>query len=243
MKKETVIKIVLVFMLLSFFLGFFWPVLFTPQAENGGNPSPSAQAELSGAFNADAVAQGLVLELDRRMVLACGNANATLMQEFKAGLDSNPRIERAIGIAATGAFDLLFSENSTASDYDRVASDFQALCPAGSAARRALQIEFPNAISFNSTDNSTGSTAGSARLPPYLCGQQNWNCLVSPETTENSTATFKIGITRTAGGSGSEQGFMQEIAAAFSSTPPAQAPSPSSDGSNQANQTGGGTEA
>lgn len=213
-------------MLLSFFLGFFWPILFTPQnGQNDASPSASTPAT-GGAFNANAIAQGRVLELDNRMVLVCNGGNESVMQQFKQDLDSNPSLERVIGIPATGAFDLTLSKNASESEYASIASSFEAICPTGFANRRMLQVEFASAIVFNSTGDASAG-AGSARLPPFICSQPNWNCFAFPSTKQNSTGSFRVSITRNAGASSAETGLMQQILDVNSTLPSTPSASPS----------------
>lgn len=229
MNSQTITKIVLVFILLSFFLGFFWPVLFTPQNNTTGVSSPSPSPQPS-SFTATTTAKARVVQLDTRMIFFCGNANATALQDFKTTLEARPNVERVLGVG--GVYDVLFKKNATRDEYLGAYTLFTGACPQGYAFRRALQMEFPGSLTL--TSNDTGVAPLVVRLPTQLCMQPNWNCFAFPSADENTTGTFMVGITHDETNPNGETGTIQQVPDA-SVTPSA---SPSAGVNSTGNSTG-----
>lgn len=238
MNSQTITKIVLVFIILSFFLGFFWPVLFTPQDNNGNgasSPSPSAQPN---SFTATTTAKARVVQLDLRMLFFCGNANQTALQDFKTVLQAQPHVERVLGVG--GVYDVLFNKNATQDEYLGAYRLFVGACPQGYAFRRALQLEFNGSLTLTSNDTTVDPLV--VRLPTQLCSQPNWNCFAFPSAEVNSTGTFLVGITHDATQPNGETGTIQQIPDANASMAPSPSPSAGSGNSTGAgNSTGNST--
>jgi len=202
LNKTWIIRAGLVFLILSFFIGFFWPVLFTPDGQNPqetATPAPS----VFPAFTSSANATATVKKLDNRMILFCQGASEELSNGLKGELQAMPGVERVL--TASGVFDVVLSAN--ASSAASVAAVFTDACPTGIAYRRALELEFNSTVTFNPP---AGFDPIVARLPSVLCKQANWNCLVFASTQENALISSVATLTRKQ--DGTEEGVIQEVA-------------------------------
>ncbi len=219
MNKVWLIRSGLVFLILSFFIGFFWPVLFTPSEQGEEEPTPTPSA--FPAFTSSANATVTVNKLDNRMLLFCQGASAELSQGLKTEIQAMDGVARVL--AANGVFDVVLSENSSSAA--SVAAAFAGACPSGTAFRRALEVEFNSTVTFTPP---AGFDPIIARVPLALCRQPNWNCLVFASTPENTSASVVATLTRKA--DGNEEGVVQEVPG-FNALPPELSNSTNSTGS------------
>jgi len=200
LNKVWLIRGGLIFLILSFFVGFFWPVLFTPSAQGEQEPTPTPSA--FPAFTSSANATVTVNKLDNRMLLFCQGASAELSQGLKAEFQAMYGVERVL--MANGVFDVVLSANSSSAA--NVAAAFAGACPSGTAYRRALELEFNSTVTFIPP---AGFDPIVARVPLALCMQPNWNCLVFASTPENASASVVATLTRKQ--DGNEEGVVQEV--------------------------------
>ncbi len=201
MDKAWIIRIGLVFLILSFFIGFFWPILFTPTAEKQGvTPSPSVLPAFTASDNTTAT----VKKLENRMILFCKEGKEELFNRLKPEFEGIPGVERVI-VGGT-VFDVSLSANASNQSVGLVNTLFSVNCPTGFAYRRALELDFHSTVNFTPP---AGFDPIVARLPSALCKQPNWSCLVLGSTQENDTISVVVTLTRKA--DGNEEGVVQQV--------------------------------
>ncbi|MFH1056531.1 MAG: hypothetical protein V1717_01905 [Candidatus Micrarchaeota archaeon] len=199
MNRQKLFQYAIIFLILTFFLGFFWPVLYSPKEEASPSASPTP-----ASFSANATATARVAKLGSKVVLYCQQKSQESLGSLKADLEKIAGVSRVL--AGGSLFDVTFTQNATAEDFAAVETSASSYCNASLAFRKALQLEFSGPVSFN---YSGVEGVQSTRLPFDLCSKQNWDCLVFSSTPENSTVGVSISLSNEGG---LEQGTVQEIA-------------------------------
>lgn len=209
LNKAWIIRIGLVFLILSFFIGFFWPIIFTPTPEEAG-VSPTATPQLLPAFTASSNATARVVKLENRLILFCQGVEESSLQSLAQALKQMQGVERVL--VGASVFDVFLSSNSTA--LASVVELFSGACPAGNAFRKASELSFSSTVTLTPPQGFEPITT---RLPPTLCKQPNWSCLVGAGTQENASISVVVTLNRLED-DGSEQGVVQEVAREENST-------------------------
>ncbi|MEM4254850.1 MAG: hypothetical protein QXR53_00775 [Candidatus Norongarragalinales archaeon] len=217
LNKTWFIRAGLVFLILSFFIGFFWPILFTPDSQQSPSVSPTPGLP---SFTSSDNTTATVKKLENRLIFFCQDAGQEQLAQIAAGLRAVEGVERVL--SGSTVFDVSLSKNASSSSLSSLEQAFSSLCPSGSGFRRAAELDFASSVTFTPPQ---GFDPIVARLPSTLCRQPNWSCLVLLSTQENATISAIVTLTRAE--DGSEQGVVQEVPGLDALPSPSPFPSPS----------------